>query len=89
MYQKSYSIGIISMLIKNGTVLGGTFVAIKTFRTRVDDMVIKDPIAMKCAFGENPKRVYQNSKDSCRMTTAALLRDLLFSVFILGKRVKG
>lgn len=72
--------GVTSVATGSGSanVLGGTFVAIKTFGTRVDDMVIKDPIAMKCAFGENPKRVYRNSKDSCRMTTAALLRDLLF-----------
>lgn len=62
----------------SANVLGGTFVAIKTVGTRVDDMVIKDPIAMKCAFGENPKRVYKQSKDSCRMTTAALLRETLY-----------
>lgn len=61
----------------SANVLGGTFVAIKTMGNRVDDMVIKDPIAMKCAFGENPKRIYRNSKDSCRMTTAALLREML------------
>ena len=32
---------------------------------------------MKCAFGENPKRVYNSKTDSCRMTTAAILRDAL------------
>lgn len=62
----------------SANVLGGTFVAIKTVGTRADDMVIKDPIAMKCAFGENPKRCYRNSKDSSRMTTAALLREMLY-----------
>ena len=35
-------------------------------------------VAMKCAFGENPKRVYRDKKDSSRMTTAALLREMLF-----------
>jgi imidazolonepropionase-like amidohydrolase len=42
-------------------------------------MVIKDPLAMKCAFGENPKRVYnsKNKMPSTRMGTAALLRETL------------
>ena len=42
----------------SANVLGGTFVAIKTAGKRVDDMIVRDPIAMKCAFGENPKRFY-------------------------------
>ena len=61
--------------------LGGTFVAIKTAGKRVDDMVVKNPIAMKCAFGENPKRFYGQQKKSAphtRMGTAALLRETLF-----------
>jgi imidazolonepropionase-like amidohydrolase len=44
-------------------------------------MIVKNPIAMKCAFGENPKRCYgQGMKKSpaTRMGTAALLRELLF-----------
>ena len=65
----------------SANVVGGTFVAIKLHGKRVDKMIIKDPIAMKCAFGENPKRCYgQGSKKSpmTRMATAALLRELLF-----------
>ena len=65
----------------SANVVGGTFVAIKLAGKRVDKMIIKDPIAMKCAFGENPKRVYgQGGKKSpsTRMGTAALLRELLF-----------
>ena len=65
----------------SANVVGGTFTAIKLAGKRVDKMIIKDPIAMKCAFGENPKRVYgQGSKKSpsTRMATAALLRELLF-----------
>ena len=61
--------------------LGGTFVAIKTAGKRVDDMIVKNPIAMKCAFGENPKRFYGQQKKSApltRMGTAALLRETLF-----------
>ncbi len=65
----------------SANVVGGTFTAIKLCGKRVDKMIIKDPIAMKCAFGENPKRCYgQSSKKSpmTRMGTAALLRELLF-----------
>ena len=42
----------------SANVVGGTFVAIKLHGKRVDKMIVKDPIAMKCAFGENPKRCY-------------------------------
>ena len=62
----------------SANVLGGTFLALKTVGTRVDHMVVKDPIAMKCAFGENPKRCYREEGNCTRMTTAAKLRELLF-----------
>ena len=65
----------------SANVVGGTFVAIKLYGKRVDKMILKDPIAMKCAFGENPKRCYgQQGKKTpmTRMGTAALLRELLF-----------
>lgn len=72
--------GVTSVCVGPGSanVLGGTFTTIKTKGKRVDDMVIRDAVAMKCAFGENPKRVYRDKKDSSRMTTAALLRETLF-----------
>jgi imidazolonepropionase-like amidohydrolase len=41
-------------------------------------MIVKMETAMKCAFGENPKRVYLDKADSSRMTTAARLREILF-----------
>ena len=65
----------------SANVVGGTFVAIKTAGKRVDDMIVRYPIAMKCAFGENPKRFYgQQAKKApkTRMGTAALLRETLF-----------
>ena len=62
----------------SANVLGGTFLALKTVGIRVDHMVVKDPIAMKCAFGENPKRCYREEGNCTRMTTAAKLRELLF-----------
>ena len=65
----------------SANVVGGTFVAIKLYGKRVDKMIVKNPIAMKCAFGENPKRCYgQQGKRApmTRMGTAAVLRELLF-----------
>lgn len=62
----------------SANVLGGTFLAVKTFGQCVDDMVIRAEVAMKCAFGENPKRCYREKGDSARMTTAAILREALF-----------
>ncbi len=61
----------------SANVLGGTFIAVKTHGKRVDDMIIKDPIAMKCAFGENPKRAYRDRGNSARMSTASKLREQL------------
>lgn len=72
--------GVTTVCVGPGSanVLGGTFFAVKTVGRCVDDMVVRDPIAMKCAFGENPKRCYRDKCDSSRMTTAAKLREMLF-----------
>ena len=62
----------------SSNVIGGTFTCIKTVGKRVDDMAIKSSVAMKCAFGENPKRCYREKGISSRMSTAAKLRETLF-----------
>ena len=61
----------------SSNVLGGTFMAVKTYGHRVDDMLVKSPVAMKCAFGENPKMCYKDKGNYSRMTTAFRLRDML------------
>ena len=45
----------------------------------IDDMVIRAPVAMKFALGENPKSVYheKNETPTTRMATAALIREQL------------
>jgi len=73
----------------SSNVLGGTFIAVKTVGKRADDMILKDPIAMKCAFGENPKRCYRDKGDSSRMTTAAKLRETLFKAFEYDKKIRA
>lgn len=74
--------GITSVMVGPGSanVIGGQFVFMKTHGRCIDDMVVKNPAAMKVAFGENPKTAY-GDKDmypSTRMATAALLRQTLF-----------
>lgn len=62
----------------SSNVLGGTFTAIKLNGLRIDNMIIKEKVAMKCAFGENPKRCYKDKNNFSRMSTAAKLREMLF-----------
>ncbi len=64
----------------SANVVCGTFAAIKLYGRRVDDMIIKHPVAMKCALGENPKNIYGQNKKApkTRMGSASLLRELLF-----------
>ena len=70
----------------SANVLGGTFLAMKTVGERVDNMIVRDPVAMKCAFGENPKRCYRDKCDSTRMSTAAFLRGALMQARDYGAR---
>jgi len=64
----------------SSNVVGGTFAAIKLVGNRVDDMIIKDPVAMKAAFGCNPKGAHGQQRKAMprtRMGVAAMLRELL------------
>ena len=61
----------------SANVIGGTFTTFKTRGHAIDQMIVKDAIAMKCAFGENPKRFYKADKIKTRMQTAAYIRETL------------
>ena len=80
-FEEAYQGGITSVGTGpgSGNVLGGQFAAIKTYGKRIDSMIIKAPVAMKCAFGENPKRFYGTTKNkpTTRMAIAAMLREIL------------
>ncbi len=60
----------------SGNVVGGLCVAIHTHGTVVDQMVLRSPVGVKSALGENPKRVYNNQKKmpSTRLGVASILR---------------
>lgn len=59
--------------------IGGQVFALKTNNFCVDDAVIKNPVAIKFALGENPKVIYneKNQTPMTRMATAALIREQL------------
>jgi len=60
--------------------IGGQLAAIKTYGKRIDDMIVKSPVAIKAALGENPKTAY-NDKDqtpTTRMATVSIIREALY-----------
>lgn len=86
--------GITSAMVGPGSsnVVGGTFAFIKTHGRKIDDLIVKNPAAMKVAFGENPKVNYsgQNRSPSTRMAIAAMLREELFKAKqYMEKKEKG
>ena len=74
----------------SANVIGGQFAAMKTYGRCVDDMVIKEPAAMKAALGENPTSVYSVRKEApvTRMATAAILREALFMASEYNQKIK-
>ncbi len=84
--------GVTSVVTGPGSanVIGGQFAALKTYGRRVEDMVFKEPLALKVAFGENPKRVYndQGKSPSTRMATAAILRQNLINAQEYKKKLE-
>ncbi|WP_024833152.1 amidohydrolase [Ruminiclostridium josui] len=81
-FVEAYESGVTTVVTGPGSanVIGGQFAALKTCGRCVDEMVIKHPLAMKVAFGENPKTVYNEKHQTpmTRMATAAILRENLF-----------
>lgn len=77
-FREAVQAGVTCVCVGPGSVscMGGTHVALKTHGYRVDDMVVKNPVAMKIAFGENPKKASQD-RISTRMAIASTIRDAL------------
>lgn len=71
--------GITTLMVGPGSSnpIGGQFLIMKAAGSNViDDLVVKEPAAMKLAFGENPKTQFgNNDKTPCtRMAIAAMIR---------------
>ena len=60
--------------------IGGQLAALKNIRGSIDNMILKAPLAIKTALGENPKTNYhiKNQSPVTRMATAAIIREQLF-----------
>ena len=80
-FQEARAAGVTTVLTGPGSAnpISGQFAAIKTAGRWVDEMVLKAPVAMKLALGENPKCVYNERHETpvTRMATAAIIRENL------------
>ncbi|WP_242976022.1 amidohydrolase [Desulfosporosinus sp. FKB] len=72
--------GVTTVMVGPGSnnVVGGLSLAIKTSGRIIDQMVIKSPVGLKIALGENPISTYgiESKCPVTRMGTAALIREL-------------
>ena len=89
-FRESLSAGVTAVAVAPGSAnpIGGQIVMLHTGGKRVDDMVIRAPLAMKFALGENPKSCYHDRDETpvTRMATAALIRQALFEAREYGKK---
>ena len=81
-FSEAAAAGVTTVLTGVGSAnpIGGEFIAIKTFGSpRIDKRVIKSPVSIKFAFGENPKRCYNDREEAptTRMATAGIIREQL------------
>ncbi|HOB36297.1 MAG TPA: amidohydrolase [Candidatus Avimonas sp.] len=80
-FKEALEAGITTVITGPGSSnpIGGQMCAMKTCGRRLEDMVIRAPIAVKMALGENPKTVYhsKNQAPVTRMATAAIIREQL------------
>lgn len=81
-FSEALAAGVTTVVTGPGSAnpIGGQLAAVKTYGQCVDDMVVKAPLAIKMALGENPKSVYhgQERAPMTRMATAALIREELW-----------
>ncbi len=81
-FSEALAAGVTTVVTGPGSAnpIGGQLAAIKTYGTCIDEMIVKAPVAIKMALGENPKSVYhgKNLAPSTRMATASLIREELF-----------
>jgi imidazolonepropionase-like amidohydrolase len=79
-FQDAVKCGVTTVMSGPGSenVVGGQSIALKTSGLIIDQMVLRNPVGFKVAFGENPITAYGNEKKApvTRMGTAALIREL-------------
>lgn len=78
---KALHAGVTTVVTGPGSanIIGGQFAAIKTGGRWIDEMIIKAPVAMKAALGENPKKAHgSKGAPKTRMASAAIMREAFF-----------
>ena len=74
--------GITTVAISPGSAnpVGGEIFLMKTYGKVLDEMIIKQPVGIKFALGENPKSAYSERDETpiTRMATVALIRESLY-----------
>ena len=90
-FQEARAAGVTTVLTGPGSAnpISGQFAALKTTGKWVDAMVVKAPVAMKLALGENPKCVYNERHETpvTRMATAAIIRENLCKALEYGEKL--
>lgn len=80
-FEEARNGGVTAVIVAPGSAnpIAGQAAAIRTYGRRTDDMILKAPVAMKFALGENPKSTYNDRDETpvTRMATAALIRENL------------
>ncbi len=80
-FEEARNGGVTAVIVAPGSAnpIAGQAAAIRTYGRRIDDMILKAPVAMKLALGENPKSTYNDRDETpvTRMATAALIRENL------------
>ncbi len=91
-FSEAVEAGVTSVVTGPGSAnpIGGTLTYIHCHGSVVDEMTIKEPIAMKMALGENPKSVYheQHKCPETRMGTISVIRNALYEAVYYDKGKK-
>lgn len=81
-FSEAAAAGITTVVTGPGSAnpIGGQLLAMKTVGRCIDNMIVKEPIGIKAAFGENPKTIYneKGQTPTTRMAIAAQFRDAMY-----------
>jgi imidazolonepropionase-like amidohydrolase len=92
-FRETLESGVTTVAVAPGSAnpVGGQIAAIHTWGRRIDDMVVKAPLAIKFALGENPKTCYHDRDETpaTRMATAAMIRQALFEAKVYGEKKRA
>lgn len=90
-FSEARAAGVTTVLTGPGSAnpIAGQFAAVKTNGRWVDAMIVKAPVSMKLALGENPKQVYHHRDETpvTRMATAAIIRENLRKAVEYGEKM--